>query len=246
MDDSNGADSQAADGGEARARRFRSGLVAAGAAAGLTLAGLGVAAGQTDSTTSTPADPSTTAAPAPSTSAPSAAAPSTAAPAPVPGAPGTAAGPGFGPGPGPGMGMGGFRGGPGGPHMAMGGPGIHGEFTIPKRGGGYETLANQMGEVTAVSSSSVTVKSEDGFSRTYGVDDNTMVNAGNNGIADVANGDQVHVTALVVDGKAGAVEIQDVTKDKQLHERWAPGPPPRPAGPNAQPDAGSTTPTTTN
>lgn len=204
---------------DVRGRRFRSGLVAAGAAAGLTLAGLGVAAGQTDGTTTEPP-----------TSAPAAAP----APAPGPGA--------LQPGPAPG----GFHPdhGPGGPNVAMG-PGIHGEFTTRAPGGGYQTIANQQGEVTAVSSSSITVKSEDGYSRTYAVNDKTMVSAGNEGIADVATGDRVHVTALVVGDKASAVMIHDGTKDAELRRSWAPAPPPPSVPALPAPPAPPTPPTTT-
>lgn len=104
--------------------------------------------------------------------------------------------------------------------------GIHGEFTTRAPGGGYQTIATQVGEVTAVSSSSLTVKSEDGFSRTYAVDDNTLVNAGNEGIGDVQKGDQVRVVALVSDGKASAVDVRDLTQVGRLRDRWLP---PRPS-----------------
>jgi hypothetical protein len=106
------------------------------------------------------------------------------------------------------------------------GPSIHGEFTTPAPNGGYQTVATQAGEVTAVSASSVTVKSEDGYSRTYGVDDNTLVNAGNDGIADVKKGDDVRVTAIVSGGTAKAVEVNDGTNIGELRGRWQPGPPP--------------------
>jgi hypothetical protein len=105
------------------------------------------------------------------------------------------------------------------------GPGfgaIHGEFTTPAPGGGYQTLATQRGTVTAVSPSSITVKSEDGFARTYGVDGNTVVTAGNNGIADVKTGDTVRILAVVSSGKANAVEIMDATRLQQLRGRWQP------------------------
>jgi hypothetical protein len=169
-----------------RGRRLRAWLVASGVAAGATLAGIGVAAAQTDGSTTTP--------PA-----------ATTAPAPGPGGPGFKA-----------------HGGPG-----MGG--IHGEFVTPKQGGGYQTLATQLGDVTAVSASSITVKSEDGYSKAYAVNDNTMVNAGNDGIADVKTGDKVHVTAVVEDGKYRAVEVMDVTQGQKLGEQWRPAPPARPA-----------------
>jgi hypothetical protein len=105
------------------------------------------------------------------------------------------------------------------------GMGIHGEFVTPAPNGGYQTLASQVGEVTSVSSSSITVKSEDGFSRTYAVDENTLVNAGRDGIGDVKNGDKVRVLALVADGKATAVQIHDGTNVERLHKRWRPPPP---------------------
>lgn len=169
-------------------RRFRSNLVAAGAALGMTLAGLGFAAAQTETP---PAEtPTTEQAPSPEQ-------------APGPGARHKA----------------------GGHHVKRGharGMGIHGEFTTRAPGGGYQTIATQTGEVTEVNRSSVTVRSEDGFSRTYAVDDNTLVNAGNDGIGDVKQGDQVHVTAVVTGGNARAVEIMDATQTRALRDRWAP------------------------
>lgn len=131
-------------------------------------------------------------------------------------------------GPGPGK-RGGHRGGHG--------MGIHGEFVTAAPDGGYQTVATQQGEVTAVSATSITVRSEDGFSRTYAVDDNTLVNAGNEGIADVEDGDDVRVKALVVDGKASAVSVDDGTQVQRLRDRWAP----RPAAPSAEATTSSAT-----
>lgn len=104
--------------------------------------------------------------------------------------------------------------------------GIHGEFTTRAPGGGYQTIATQNGEVTAVSASSITVKSEDGYTRTYGVDDNTLVNAGNNGIADVKTGDTVRVTAIVSGNTRRAVDIVDGTNVQASRGRWMPPRPP--------------------
>jgi len=130
--------------------------------------------------------------------------------------------------------------GPGGRHGGKGhGMGIHGEFvTRQPDGTGYQTIATQQGEVTAVSATSITVKSEDGFSRTYAVDDNTLVNAGNDGIDDVAEGDDVRVTALVADGKASAVRVDDGTNVERLDGRWRPAPP---AAPDASASSSSAT-----
>ena len=104
------------------------------------------------------------------------------------------------------------------------GMGIHGEFTRPAAGGGYQTIATQTGKVTAVKADSLTVKSADDFSRTYAINDDTLVNAGNEGIGDVKEGDEVHVTAIVKDGKATAVDVNDGTRIKASREKWAPMP----------------------
>jgi hypothetical protein len=117
--------------------------------------------------------------------------------------------------------------GPGGPHGGMG-MGIHGEFVTAAPNGGYQTMATQVGSVTAVSATSVTVKSADGYSRTYTVNDGTLVNAGNDGIADVKTGDDVRVMATVVSGKATAVEVNDGTNIRASRDTWAPPPPAAP------------------
>lgn len=99
--------------------------------------------------------------------------------------------------------------------------GIHGEYTVKKPDGtGYQTWATQVGEVTGVSSSSITVKSEDGYSRTYSVDENTVVNAGRDGIGTVKNGDTVRVAGLVEDGKARAAAVFDSTSLGKIGEHW--------------------------
>jgi hypothetical protein len=81
---------------------------------------------------------------------------------------------------------GGMPGGPGGPqHGAIGGPGpaevgatsLHGEFVVPDGPGRYSTVLTQTGTVTAISPTSLTVRSEDGFSQAY-VIPSTAGNAG--------------------------------------------------------------------
>jgi hypothetical protein len=115
-------------------------------------------------------------------------------------------------------------------HFGFGFGAIHGEFTTTAPGGGYETLATQVGTVTSVSSSSITVKSVDGFTRFYGIDANTEVTAVNNGISDVKSGDTVRVLAVVSGGKASAVDLVDATRAQQLRGRWQP---PFPSEPGA-------------
>jgi hypothetical protein len=92
------------------------------------------------------------------------------------------------------------------------GGGIHGEFVTPKEGGGYQTVASQYGEVTAVSSDSLTVKSEDGFSRTYALGSDTRVNAGREGVDAIKTGDSVSVIATVDGSTATAVMVIDMTR----------------------------------
>jgi hypothetical protein len=88
--------------------------------------------------------------------------------------------------------------GPGGPHSAMAKPGqgeigpppLHGEFVVADGSGGYTTELTQTGTVTAISPTSITVRSEDGFTQAY-VIPNTAGNAG----APFAVDDQVVVRA---------------------------------------------------
>jgi hypothetical protein len=104
----------------------------------------------------------------------------------------------------------------------FGGGAIHGEVTSPKPDGGYQTLAFQTGQVTSVSTSSLALKSDDGFTRTYKLDGDTLVNAGRDGIDNVKNGDTVRVTAVVEGGDARAVNVLDTTKVEKSLERWRP------------------------
>jgi hypothetical protein len=185
-----------------RARRFRTPVVAGAVILGFFVAGLGVAFAQTDPSGTTATTTATTAAP-------------TQPPLQIPG------GKAFGRG-----GHGHGHGGPfGGKLFGLGGfgrfDGLHGEFTIRKPdGNGFQTVATQTGEVTAVSPSSITVKSEDGFSRTYSVDENTVVGSGRDGIGTVKTGDSVRIAGVVEDGKARAAGILDSTSLGKIGEHW--------------------------
>jgi len=91
---------------------------------------------------------------------------------------------------------------------------VHGQLTVPKSGGGYQTVDVQDGSVTAVSTGSVTVKSADGFTATYTVTSKTVVTAEAPGIASVKKGDTVFVTATVSGSTATAASVVDVTAVK--------------------------------
>jgi hypothetical protein len=116
-----------------------------------------------------------------------------------------------------------------GPHRGMFGLGgaLHGEFVVKKDDGSYQTVATQRGEVTAVSKESITVKSEDGYSRTYTLTEDTLVNAARDGIDDVKTGNTVTVFAVVADGKATATSVNDGTVRKAAGEKWGFGRGPR-------------------
>lgn len=126
-----------------------------------------------------------------------------------------------------------------GPDLGFGA--LHGEFTVVSPNGGYETLATQTGKVTAVGSSSITLRSDDGFSRTYSVDDSTVVQADRTGISGVKTGDTVHVLAVVTNGQAKAVDLTDITVVGRSRQGWAPKLPfPVPGSPGSSSSTGST------
>jgi hypothetical protein len=97
---------------------------------------------------------------------------------------------------------------------------LHGEFVVPRSGGGYQTDDTQRGSVTAVSASSITVKSADGFTKAYKVTSSTLVDAQRDGIGSIKNGHQVSVLATVSGGTATATSIQDLS----LLQAGHPGP----------------------
>jgi hypothetical protein len=94
---------------------------------------------------------------------------------------------------------------------------VHGELTVPKSGGGYETLDVQSGTVTAVSATSVTVKSADGYSLSYTVTSKTLVDAQAAGIGSVKKGDSVFVAATVSGSAPTVADIYDLTAIKAGH-----------------------------
>jgi hypothetical protein len=183
--------------GTVAAKRRRRAIYTAALAGGLALGGFGIAAAQTDTTS-----PPTTAAPNDST----APAPSQKPPGDGPRAHKRMRGPG----------------GPGGFGMMGAGGAIHGELTVPDGNGGYRTMVIQRGTVTAVSSTSVTVKSDDGYTKTYEVDDNTLVNAGNEGIGDVNKDDKVDVQGFMEGSTAHAARVMDETGIGAIRDHWKP------------------------
>jgi hypothetical protein len=52
---------------------------------------------------------------------------------------------------------------------------LHGESVVKKADGSFQTILEQRGTVEAVSGTSITVKSEDGYSQTYAVNTDTKI-----------------------------------------------------------------------
>ena len=83
---------------------------------------------------------------------------------------------------------------------ALIGRGMHGEWVVKGKGGKPVTLETVCGSVTAVGSSSVTVKAEDGFTATFAINSDTKVRgAGADSLGDV----KVGTRTTVVGVKAG-------------------------------------------
>jgi hypothetical protein len=99
---------------------------------------------------------------------------------------------------------------------------LHGEFVTPKAGGGFQTHQVQQGTATAVTGTSITVRSEDGFTRSYAVTADTMVNAGREGITSISVDVLVHVRAVGGGNNATAVQVTDVSKVMAQREKFAP------------------------
>jgi len=100
----------------------------------------------------------------------------------------------------------------GGPQMVVGGPMSelgHGEF--------------QNGEVTAISDTSLTVRSEDGYERTYTIDDDTQL------AGDIDKGDDVSITATVEGDTATAAMV---VEPGEMNRRPGGGGGPPPMGRN--------------
>jgi hypothetical protein len=129
------------------------------------------------------------------------------------------------------QGPGGGQGGPGGGFPgggALQGAGLagalHGTF-VTESNGSYVTRLMQTGEVTAVSSSSITVKSADGYSKTYTLSSSTTVNGGQSQVSAIETGHTVTVIASE-SGAATTVTDQSLATTGQNGQGGFPGGPP--------------------
>jgi hypothetical protein len=88
---------------------------------------------------------------------------------------------------------------------------LHGQYVVRNPGGGYQIVDVQNGLITAVSSTSVTLRSDDGFIHRYVVTRSTVIEAGHGGITSVKVGDEASVQAAVTGGSATATSLTDLT-----------------------------------
>jgi hypothetical protein len=90
--------------------------------------------------------------------------------------------------------------------LAPGGA-LHGELTMSAPSGGYQTVDFQRGTVTNISSSSLTVKSADGFTRTYTITKSLA--------SGVSKGDEVQLRATVSAGKLTVTALAALRQAKR-------------------------------
>jgi hypothetical protein len=100
---------------------------------------------------------------------------------------------------------------------------VHGQFVVAKSGGGYQTVDVQDGQVMAVSTTSITLKSSDGFTKTYVVSSSTTVDAQRDGIGSVKVGNQASVLATVSGSTVTAESVSDLTLLQQDHQGFGNG-----------------------
>ncbi len=114
----------------------------------------------------------------------------------------------------------------GGRHGGPGGDALHSESVVKAADGTISTIRMIHGTVTAVSSSSITVKAEDGFTATYSIGADTEVHTGlptrstdgtrpdapaAGSISDVKVGDVARVEGTVKGSTAAAAEVHALT-----------------------------------
>lgn len=105
-------------------------------------------------------------------------------------------------------------GGPGGMRGGFGGPGggmmdaLHGTFTVSDGNGGYKTAIMQTGQVTAITDTSLTAKSADGYTKVYTFSTSTTFDR-DGSKSDVKTGDTVTVVATPNGDNATADSVLD-------------------------------------
>ncbi|MFC0545655.1 hypothetical protein [Kutzneria chonburiensis] len=94
-------------------------------------------------------------------------------------------------------------------HRPLLGHVAHGEVTL--NGKDHKVVDVQRGEVQAVSATSISVKSDDGFTATYTITSDTKVRKGGkqSAIGDVHTGDKVGIVATKANGTSTATRVAE-------------------------------------
>jgi len=103
-------------------------------------------------------------------------------------------------------GRGGFGGGAGGIGGLM--SALHGDFTVSENGS-VVTERLQTGEITAVSATSITAKSTDGYTQTYVINSSTLVDNGDEQVSALKTGTTVTIIAKLSGDAGTATTISD-------------------------------------
>lgn len=133
-------------------------------------------------------------------------------------------GPGFGRYGGPGGGFG-----PNGGQLRDFGPALsladalHGEFVVADG----STHLLQTGKVTAVSATSISVTSTDGYAKTYGINSSTRIDGGQSTVDTIKSGDEVTVIAKQTDLSAITVTDRATMMQRVPGQPGQPGQPPQ-------------------
>ena len=96
--------------------------------------------------------------------------------------------------------------------LGLGGAALHGTYVVEDPDGTFRTLVAQRGEITSVSATSLSVKSKDGFTATYKLEDATDLLGGPEGVGDLSKGDDVGVTAERSGGVDTATHVLDLSR----------------------------------
>lgn len=124
----------------------------------------------------------------------------------------------------------------GGPGLGVGGKVLHSEATVQTPDGTTKVVVSQSGDITDISDSTITVKSNDGFDATYTIDKNTRISLnGNDGaVSSLKKGDTVRVFGTKNGSANHAEAVMDGMPTGLMMFRQDQRTPPKP---QSQPDA---------
>lgn len=98
------------------------------------------------------------------------------------------------------------------PGVAPGAPAQPSPGATATPGGGYQTFTTQTGTVTSVQQNSISVRGDEGSSRTYAVNDSTRICAGVDGLSGIRTGDKVWVIGSAQGDQPVAFLVMDLTR----------------------------------